>query len=159
MTETMNPEAAAAAQTLAQAAADAMWSRDNAAQALGMAIVQVAPGSAQLTMVVRPDMVNGHNICHGGMIFSLADTAFAYACNSYNKNTVASACHIDYLAPAREGDMLEAEAVERSAAGRTGVYDVTIRIAGGKTVALFRGKSYRINGEVIAGLQHADQPA
>ncbi len=149
----------AEAQTLAEATAEAMWSRDRAAQALGMKIVRIQPGSALLTMAVRSDMVNGHHICHGGMIFSLADTAFAYACNSYNKNTVASACHIDFLAPAREGDMLEAEAIEQSAAGRTGVYDITVRIAGGKTVALFRGKSYRINGEVIAGLQHADQPA
>lgn len=157
MTETMNPEAAAAAQTLAQAAADAMWSRDNAAQALGMAIVQVAPGSAQLTMVVRPDMVNGHNICHGGMIFSLADTAFAYACNSYNKNTVASACSIDFLAPAKEGDLLHAQAIEQSQAGRTGVYDITVRTQTGKAVALFRGKSYRIQGEVIAGLEQAAQ--
>ncbi len=157
MTETMNPEAAAAAQTLAQAAADAMWSRDNAAQALGMAIVQVAPGSAQLTMVVRPDMVNGHNICHGGMIFSLADTAFAYACNSYNKNTVASACSIDFLAPAKEGDLLHAQAIEQSQAGRTGVSDITVRTQTGKAVALFRGKSYRIQGEVIAGLEQAAQ--
>lgn len=149
----------AEAQALAEATAEAMWSRDRAAQALGMKIIRVQPGSALLTMPVRGDMVNGHHICHGGMIFSLADTAFAYACNSYNKNTVASACHIDFLAPAREGDLLEADAVEQSAAGRTGVYDITVRIAGGKTVALFRGKSYRINGEVIAGLQHADQPA
>ena len=101
-------------------------------------------------MVVRPDMVNGHQTCHGGMIFSLADTAFAYACNSYNLSTVASACHIDFLAPGREGDVLEAVAVERSAAGRTGVYDVTVSVVGGKTVALFRGKSYRIKGEVTA---------
>jgi len=146
----------AEAQTLAEATAEAMWSRDRAAQALGIRIVRVQPGASLLTMVVRSDMVNGHHICHGGMIFSLADTTFAYACNSYNKNTVASACHIDFLAPAKEGETLEAEAVERSAAGRTGVYDVTVRIAGGKTVALFRGKSYRINGEVIAGLQQAD---
>ena len=145
----------AEAQALAEATAEAMWSRDQAAQALGIRIVRVQPGASLLTMVVRADMVNGHHICHGGMIFSLADTAFAYACNSYNKNTVASACHIDFLAPAREGEMLEAEAVERSAAGRTGVYDITVRV-GGKTVALFRGKSYRINGEVIAGLQAAD---
>jgi acyl-CoA thioesterase len=143
------------AQALATATAEAMWSRDQAAQALGIRIVRVQPGASLLTMVVRADMVNGHHICHGGMIFSLADTAFAYACNSYNKNTVASACHIDFLAPAKEGEMLEAEAVERSAAGRTGVYDITVRV-GGKTVALFRGKSYRINGEVIAGLQAAD---
>ena len=146
----------AEAQTLAESTAEAMWSRDRAAQALGIKIVRVQPGASLLTMVVRSDMVNGHHICHGGMIFSLADTAFAYACNSYNKNTVASACHIDFLAPAKEGDTLEAEAVERSAAGRTGVYDISVRVAGGKTVALFRGKSYRINGEVIAGLQQAD---
>lgn len=147
---------AAEAQALAEATAEAMWSRDRAAQALGMKIVRVQPGKALLTMAVRTDMVNGHHICHGGMIFTLADTAFAYACNSYNKNTVASACHIDFLAPAKEGDLLEAEAVEQSASGRTGVYDITVRVAGGKTVALFRGKSYRINGEVIAGLQAAD---
>lgn len=144
---------------MAAATAEAMWARDLAAQALGMKIVRVAPGAALLTMTVRPDMVNGHHICHGGMIFSLADTAFAYACNSYNKNTVASACHIDFLAPAKEGETLEAEAVEQSASGRTGVYDVTVRSSGGKTIALFRGKSYRINGEVIAGLQQADQQA
>jgi phenylacetic acid degradation protein PaaD len=78
-------------------------------------------------MAVRGDMVNGHHICHGGMIFSLADTAFAYACNSYNKNTVASACNIDFLAPGKEGEMLEAEAIEQSQSGRTGVYDVTVR--------------------------------
>jgi acyl-CoA thioesterase len=148
----------AEAQALADATAAAMWSRDRAAQALGITIVRVQPGASVLTMAVRSDMVNGHHICHGGMIFSLADTAFAYACNSYNKNTVASACHIDFLAPAKEGETLEAEAVERSASGRTGVYDVTVR-AGGRTVALFRGKSYRIAGEVIAGLQQADQQA
>ena len=146
---------AAEAQTLAEATAEAMWSRDRAAQALGMKIVRVQPGASLLSMTVRGDMVNGHHICHGGMIFSLADTAFAYACNSYNKNTVASACHIDFLAPAKEGETLEAEAVEQSASGRTGVYDITVRTTHGKTIALFRGKSYRINGEVIAGLQQA----
>ena len=144
-----------AEQQLALAVAEAMWSRDQAAQALGMAIVEVRPGYAVLTMKVRPDMVNGHHICHGGLIFTLADTAFAYACNSYNHNTVASACHIDFLSPGKEGDLLEAEAVERSLSGRTGVYDITVRVEGGKTVALFRGKSYRIQGEVIAGLQQA----
>lgn len=146
----------AEAQALADATAEAMYSRDRAAQALGIKIVRVQPGASLLTMTVRSDMVNGHHICHGGMIFSLADTAFAYACNSYNKNTVASACHIDFLAPAKEGETLEAEAVEQSAAGRTGVYDITVRNNHGKTIALFRGKSYRINGEVIAGLQQAN---
>ncbi|MEO0002459.1 MAG: hypothetical protein RLZZ22_151, partial [Pseudomonadota bacterium] len=110
---------------------------------------------ATLRMRVRPDMANGHHICHGGMIFTLADTAFAYACNSYNQNTVASACHIDFLAPAHEGDLLEAQAIERSAAGRTGVYDVTVSVVGGKTVALFRGKSARIKGEVSASFATA----
>ena len=146
----------AEAQALADATAEAMFSRDRAAQALGIKIVRVQPGASLLTMTVRSDMVNGHHICHGGMIFSLADTAFAYACNSYNKNTVASACHIDFLAPAKEGETLEAEAIEQSAAGRTGVYDVTVRTTGGKTIALFRGKSYRISGEVIAGLAAAN---
>ena len=121
-----HPLSPAEAQDLAEATATAMFARDRAAQALGMNIVRVQPGSALLTMKVRSDMVNGHHICHGGMLFSLADTAFAYACNSYNRNTVASACHIDFLASAKEGEMLEAEAVERSAAGRTGVYDVPI---------------------------------
>jgi acyl-CoA thioesterase len=147
-------------QALAEAVAAAMWSRDHATQALGMRLEVIAPGRAVLSMPVRRDMVNGHALCHGGLIFTLADSAFAYACNSYNHNTVASACHIDFLAPAREGDVLEAEAEERSLAGRTGVYDITVRVRGGKTVALFRGKSYRIGGEVIAGLQPtAAQPS
>jgi acyl-CoA thioesterase len=146
------------AQLLAQATAHAMWSRDHAAQALGMRIETVAPGSANLSMAVRQDMVNGHAICHGGMIFSLADTAFAYACNSHNRNTVASACNIDFLAPALLGDTLQAQAVERSQSGRTGVYDVTVRSQSGKTIALMRGKSYRIQGEVIAGLSAVAAP-
>jgi acyl-CoA thioesterase len=139
--------------TLANQAAQAMWSRDQAAQGLGMQLVSVSPGRATLRMGVRADMVNGHHICHGGLIFTLADTAFAYACNSYNQNTVASGCNIDFLAPAREGQTLEAVAIERSAAGRTGVYDVEVRVVDGGAVALFRGKSYRIKGEVIAGFE------
>ncbi|MEI8156029.1 MAG: hydroxyphenylacetyl-CoA thioesterase PaaI [Burkholderiales bacterium] len=143
-------------QALADAVTHAMWSRDRATQGLGIQILSVRPGYALMAMPVRSDMVNGHHICHGGFMFTLADSAFAFACNSYNQNTVASACHIDFLAPAREGDVLEAEAVERSLSGRTGVYDITLRTGNGKTVALFRGKSYRIKGEVIAGLQQAD---
>ncbi|KAB2968193.1 hydroxyphenylacetyl-CoA thioesterase PaaI [Zoogloea sp.] len=142
-------------QALAEAVAEAMWARDRAANALGMRIDAVRQGYARLSMPVRGDMVNGHHICHGGLIFSLADTAFAYACNSYNKNTVASACNIDFLAPGKEGDTLSAEAIEMSASGRTGVYDVTVRDSAGKAIALFRGKSYRISGEVIAGLAAA----
>lgn len=143
-------------QALADAVTQAMWSRDRATQGLGMQILSVKPGYAVIAMPVRGDMVNGHHICHGGFMFILADSAFAFACNSYNQNTVASSCNIDFLAPAREGDVLEAEAVERSLAGRTGVYDITVRTRTGKTVALFRGKSYRIKGEVIAGLQQID---
>ncbi len=146
-------------QALADAVTAAMWSRDRATQGLGMQILSVKPGYALIAMQVRGDMVNGHHICHGGFMFTLADSAFAFACNSYNQNTVASACHIDFLAPAREGEVLEAEAVERSLSGRTGVYDITLRTRSGKTVALFRGKSYRIKGEVIAGLQQADSVA
>ena len=143
-------------QALADASAQTMWARDQATQGLGMSMDRVGPGQAVMSMPVRSDMLNGHAMCHGGFIFLLADSAFAYACNSYNRNTVASACHIDFLAPAQLGDVLEAEALERSRAGRTGVYDITVRVRGGKTVALFRGKSYRVEGEVIAGLQASD---
>ena len=136
---------------LAVATASAMWARDRTSQALGMKVVAIRAGNATLSMPVREDMVNGHHICHGGMIFTLADTAFAYACNSYNQNTVASACQIDFISPAHEGETLEAEATERSATGRTGVYDVTVRTSEGKIIALFRGKSHRIGGEVITG--------
>ncbi len=149
----MNMADAMTPQELANAATQAMWTRDNATHALGMTLVSVAPGHAVMRMTVRSDMVNGHHICHGGLIFTLADSAFAYACNSYNLNTVASACSIDFLAPAREGDVLEANAVERSTSGRTGVYDIEVKVLGANTVALFRGKSYRIKGEVIAGLE------
>ena len=144
-------------QQIAEASRDAMLKDDHATRSLGICIESVGPGTCCATMTVRQDMLNGHATCHGGLITTLADSAFAFACNSYNQNTVASACHIDFLAPAREGDILEAEAVEQSLSGRTGVYDVTVRTRTGRTVALFRGKSYRINGEVIAGLQHAEQ--
>jgi len=146
-------------QQLAEEVTAVMWARDPTTNGLEMQVCGVGPGYAMITMRVRADMLNGHQVCHGGYIFTLADSAFAYSCNSYNKNTVASACHIDFLAPASAGDFLEAEAVERSLAGRTGVYDVTVRVRGGKTIALFRGKSYRINGEVIASLHQDEQPA
>jgi acyl-CoA thioesterase len=146
-------------QALADEVALAMWSRDRATQALNMQLLGIKPGYARVTMPVVADMLNGHHTCHGGYMFTLADSAFAYACNSHNQNTVASACHIDFLAPAYEHDILEAEAVERSLSGRTGVYDVTVRVQGGKTIALFRGKSYRIKGEVIDGLKQVDSAA
>ena len=137
------------AQTLAERVAEGMYLRDRASQNLGMEIASVGPGHAELTMKVRADMLNGHDICHGGFIFTLADSAFAYACNSYNLTTVASGCAIDYMAPAREGDMLTANARERSVSGRTGVYDIEVKNQRGETIALFRGKSYRIKGHVV----------
>jgi acyl-CoA thioesterase len=143
-------------QVLAEKVVAAMWSRDRATNALAMQILGVKPGYARVSMPVHADMLNGHHTCHGGYIFTLADSAFAYACNSHNQNTVASACHIDFLAPANEGEILEAEAVERSLSGRTGVYDVTVRTRAGKTIALFRGKSYRVSGEVIDGQPQAE---
>ena len=139
----------AEAQALAERVARAMLDRDPASQKLGMHIGAIAPGHAEVTMTVRPDMLNGHAICHGGFIFTLADSAFAYACNSYNLSTVASGCAIDFVAPAREGDVLTARAAERSVAGRTGVYDIDVVNQRGETVALFRGKSYRIKGHVV----------
>jgi acyl-CoA thioesterase len=137
------------AQALAERVADGMYSRDRASQALGMKIAKIGPGHAELTMVVRADMLNGHAICHGGFIFSLADSAFAFACNSYNLSTVASGCSIDFVAPARDGDLLTAVAQERSVSGRTGVYDIEVTNQRGETIAFFRGKSYRIKGHVV----------
>jgi acyl-CoA thioesterase len=136
-------------QDLARTVADAMYAADAATQALGMRLDAVGPGHATLTMPIRADMLNGHRTCHGGFIFSLADSAFAFACNSRNVSTVASGCTIDFLAPAREGDVLTAIAQERSLAGRTGVYDVTVANQDGQTVALFRGRSYRIKGQIV----------
>lgn len=146
-----DPQTEAQAQALAQRVADGMYARDRASQALGMRIVDVGPGRARLAMTVRADMLNGHAICHGGFIFTLADSAFAFACNSYNLTTVASGCAIDFLAPAHEGDMLTATAIEQSVTGRTGVYDIDVTNQRGERIALFRGKSYRIKGQVVDG--------
>jgi len=142
-------DAQSAAQQLAERVASAMFANDRASQELGMHVASVAPGRAELTMTIRDDMLNGHAICHGGFIFLLADSTFAFACNSYNWNTVAQGCSIEYLAPAHVGDVLHATGVERSRGGRTGVYDIEVRNQKGRTVALFRGKSYRIDGHVV----------
>jgi acyl-CoA thioesterase len=141
------------AQKLAEACGAAMYERDYAAQALGITLAEIRPGYARMQMTVRKDMVNGHDIGHGGMIFALADTAFAYACNSRNLVTVASGCSIDFVNPARLGDELTAIGVERSLSGRTGVYDITVTNQTGAVIAHFRGRSYRIQGEVIPGLE------
>ncbi|WP_229259070.1 hydroxyphenylacetyl-CoA thioesterase PaaI [Duganella flavida] len=126
-----------------------MFSRDPASQALGMRIDAVAPGYARMSMPVRADMLNGHQTCHGGFIFALADSAFAFACNSHNHTTVGAACNIDYLAPGREGDLLTATATEQALAGKSGVYDIKVTNQEQRTIALFRGKSHRISGTVI----------
>lgn len=133
-----------------QDVADAMYSRDQVARALGIQIVAVNRGSATTSMLVRQDMVNGHTICHGGYMALLCDTAFAYACNSGNQNTVASGFSIEILAPATLGDTLVAVAVEQVLRGRQGVYDIKLSNQNGDIIALFRGKSARIAGEVIA---------
>ena len=139
------------AQALAQRCADAMYARDSASQGLGIRVVGIAPGFALMTMTVRADMLNGHATCHGGFIFALADSAFAFACNSHNLTTVAAGCTIEFLLPAREGDLLTATGRERTQAGRSGIYDVDVTNQHGATIAVFRGKSARIKGHVIAG--------
>lgn len=146
----------AAAQRLAERVAAGMFANDRASRGLGMQLASVAPGRAEMTMTVREDMLNGHAMCHGGFIFLLADSTFAFACNSYNRNTVAQGCSIDYLAPAHLGDVLHATGVERSRTGRTGVYDIEVRNQHGRTVALFRGKSYRIDGHVVDEAEHGE---
>ncbi|TMH57036.1 MAG: hydroxyphenylacetyl-CoA thioesterase PaaI [Betaproteobacteria bacterium] len=137
------------AQALAESVAAAMYARDHASQSLGMSIAAIGPGRAELRMTIRQDMLNGHAICHGGFVFALADSAFAFACNSYNLTTVASGCAIDFVAAAHEGDVLTAVAQERSVSGRTGVYDIEVINQRGERVAFFRGKSYRIKGHVV----------
>lgn len=136
------------AQALAELAGKTMYERDPASQALGMALAAIRPGYARMTMTVREDMLNGHRTCHGGYIFMLADSAFAFACNSHNHNTVGAGCTIEYLAPGQLGDVLTAEAVEQTLSGKTGVYDVKVANQDGRTIALLRGKSHRIGGMV-----------
>ena len=133
----------------AAAAGEAMYARDTASQALGMALEQVRPGYARLRMAVRADMLNGHGSCHGGMVFALADSAFAFACNSHDVVTVASGCSIEFLAPAQEGDELVAEAEERFREGRNGVYDVNVRRGDGSLIATFRGRSASTRESVL----------
>ena len=137
------------AQATAELVRDGMFPKDHATKALGMEVVDIAPGRATLRMTVRRDMLNGHQTCHGGMIATLADSAFAFACNSYNELTVASGFSIDLVAPAREGDVLTTTASEMSKAGRTGVYDVEVRNQKGERIALFRGRSYTLKGKPV----------
>ncbi len=146
MTQTLDP------QQLAEQVRALMFENDRATRALGMQVTAIGPGRATLTMPVRADMLNGHATCHGGMITTLADSAFAFACNAGNELTVASGVTIDFVAPGREGDLLTATAQEVQQAGRTGVYDVNVHNQRGELVAVFRGRSYRMKGKPSVNL-------
>ncbi|NNE23872.1 MAG: hydroxyphenylacetyl-CoA thioesterase PaaI [Rhizobiales bacterium] len=132
------------AQAAAERYAKDMWHRDTASQQLGMQIISIAPGEAVVTMTVRDDMLNGHGICHGCFIFALADSAFAFACNSYGPMTVAADCQISFLRPVPPKAQLTARATETYRRGRNGVYDIEVNQADGETVAVFRGKSREV---------------
>ena len=134
---------------IARRSAEAMWADDKASQGLGMEVLEVAPGRAKLAMTLTERMVNGHGFGHGGFIFTLADSALAFACNSYGDNTVAAGAAIEFLAPGREGDVLRAIASERWRAGRAGIYEIEVRNQRDETVALFRGRSHQIAGRLI----------
>ena len=145
----MKPISQMTPQEIAEASARAMWNDDSASQRLDMALDHIAPGEATLSMTVTDAMSNGHGNCHGGFIFTLADSAFAFACNSYNEQTVASGISVDFIAPAREGDVLTATAREVALSGRTGVYDITVTNQHGAVIAVMRGKSYRLKGRAV----------
>ncbi len=127
---------------IARRSFETMWANDAASQGLGMKLEMTGPGCAQARFEVRGDMLNGHDVCHGGFLFALADSACAFACNSYNIVTVSSSASIEFVRPARLGDKLLAVATERHRGGRTGIYDVTIRNQDQEVVALFLGRSY-----------------
>ena len=139
-------------QQIAELVRDAMLAGDHATKMLGMRIVEVAPGRAVIEMVVRQDMLNGHAICHGGLIATLADSTFAFACNAYNELSVASGFSIDLVAPAHLGDLLTARCHEVSKSGRTGVYDTEVLNQRGERVAVFRGRSYTMRGKPVVVL-------
>ncbi|MDO8773764.1 MAG: hydroxyphenylacetyl-CoA thioesterase PaaI [Burkholderiaceae bacterium] len=139
-------------QQIADAVGTGMLANDRAALGAGLHLATIGPGTATLTMRVVDSMLNGFAICHGGYITLLADTAFAYACNSYNALTVASSLGIDFIAAVQGGDVLTANASEVNLAGRTGVYDVEVRNQHGARVAMFRGRSYRMQGKTVVDL-------
>ena len=145
----MTPQQMSPAQTAARVG-EVMFANDVASKdTMGMELVSVAPGHAVMRMVVKPLHLNGHQICHGGFIFTLADTTFAYACNSYNKNAVAAGCSIEFLKPGQEGDVLTCEGVEQTLSGRHGIYDMKVSNQKGEVIAMFRGKSAVIPGQVF----------
>lgn len=145
----MQDEPAATAQDIAERSARAMYDSDKASRNLGMTLTAVAPGEATMTMTVRETMVNGHGICHGGYMFLLADSTFAFACNSYNERAVAAHCDISFVKPVKLGDVLTARGREVWREGRNGIYDITVTDQTGATVAEFRGRSRTIGGPVI----------
>ena len=135
---------------LAQRVGDTLFAGDRASKdTMGMELVACEPGRAVMRMQVRELHLNGHAICHGGFIFTLADSTFAFACNSRNKSTVAAGCSIEFLKPGKLGDVLTCEGVERVLQGRHGIYDMTVTNQAGEVVAVFRGKSAQIQGTVI----------
>jgi len=136
-------------QQVAQRCADILWPEDRASQSMGMELVEVGPGTATLRMSVRPDMTNCHGTCHGGYIFAVADTAFAYACNSWNHSAVAAGADIDYLAPAHVGDILIARGRAIQQGDRRGIYDIEVRNQDQLIVAVFRGRCARIKGQLF----------
>ena len=150
----------AEATDLARRVGESMYAADEASKdTMGMELLACQPGRASMRMVVRPLHLNGHKICHGGFIFTLADSTFAFACNSRNHNTVANGCSIEFLRPAHEGDVLTAEGVEQNLAGRNGIYDIRVNNQKSQAVALFRGKSTQIAGTVIpADEEHKETP-
>lgn len=140
-------------QQVAEAVRDAMWRDDHASRSFGIEVLAVGPGTATLRMAVRRDMLNGHAICHGGIVTTLADSAFAFACNAYNELTVASGFDVNLLASAREGDVLTASATEVAKTRRTGVYDIDVRDQHGRRIAAFRGRSVTLPDKpVVPGL-------
>jgi acyl-CoA thioesterase len=136
---------------IARACADAMWTEDSASKGLGMQLISVEPGRAVMAMTITDQMVNGHKIAHGGFIFTLADSTFAFACNTYNQRTVAQQCAITFIAPGKLGDRLIASGVERQRAGRSGIYDITVTREDGSVIAEFRGHSRTIEGTILNG--------
>lgn len=152
----MSVAASRTPQETADRAAAILWSNDRASRTLGIELEAVGPGRAVLAMTVGPDMTNGHDTAHGGFIFTLADSAFAYACNTYGDVTVAAQCSIAYVRPAKRGDRLVATAREISRSGRSGIYDVTVA-HDGATIAEFRGHSRTIGGSFIETATDAPQ--
>ena len=138
-------------QQCAEYVRDGLLKKDRATHSLGIAVLSIGPGHATLSMQIREDMLNGHATCHGGFMATLADSAFAFACNSYNELTVASGFNIDFLAPGRLDDCLTEQCVEVSRVGRTGIYDTAVTNQRGERVAFFRGRSHTVKGTLAVG--------